>query len=527
MMKKILFGAALIFHLVSAGVAYDRDGFSSFSLALYQSGDVRSPVSDGSRDREDDHWRAKYYIITVMGVSHGYYWLTYPRFLEDWDYKLNWRDQKTRLFTLDAQRFDSNSFGINWGHGLAGALWYNLARSHNIDWTSAFLHSTAASLYWEYVVEWREVVSVNDNIFTIFGALSCGESWFRLGRYFAGRPGFVYRILGLINPLTQIQAWRGDFAGPGRVPESASDGDAFRLVAGRHGGRGWGDGLTGPAGLFLGIRSEILSFPDYGKPGSFRRTVREPISSAIRLGWSFGRPGVAEMDFFSRAVLLGYCRQSIDPTGSGFGFSLGLGSALTVYRKRAVASHDTGIKVGEDAELNLDEPRNFRDKYAVIHLPGPVLDATWHRPRSKLRIIAEAYPDFSMTNALAFNAYSLDHDITGVKTTMLYHGYYYGFGGTLAASAEYTAGILEAQGSVILHAHASIQGLDRFQDHIVDDVSAWDTRWRGRLGAALKVPGQPLRLEAYLERIGRRGGIGDILAKENETRHFIGLSFAF
>ena len=84
-------------------------------------------------------------------------------------YELTWEDQKKRLLELEGVRFDSNAFQTNWTHAYAGAIYYSLGRINNLGVGESFLLSAFSSLYWETVVEWKEVFSVNDTIVTDFG----------------------------------------------------------------------------------------------------------------------------------------------------------------------------------------------------------------------------------------------------------------------------------------------------------------------------------------------------------------------
>lgn len=94
-----------------------------------------------------------------MAYSQTKYWLTYSDWQEDWRYRLTWDDQKRRIFGFNAWRYDSNCFGLNWSHTLAGTLYYNFSRTNNPSVFESFLFTTACSMYWEYVVEWRNVHS--------------------------------------------------------------------------------------------------------------------------------------------------------------------------------------------------------------------------------------------------------------------------------------------------------------------------------------------------------------------------------
>ena len=100
------------------------------------------------------------------------YWLKYSDFIEDWQYELTWEDQKRRFFTTEALRFDSNCFQYNWSHGIAGALYYQLARSNYLSWLDSTFMAFMGSLWYEYVGEFREVISLSDMATTSVGAYS-------------------------------------------------------------------------------------------------------------------------------------------------------------------------------------------------------------------------------------------------------------------------------------------------------------------------------------------------------------------
>ncbi|MBC7364998.1 MAG: DUF3943 domain-containing protein, partial [Candidatus Aminicenantes bacterium] len=113
--------------------------------------------------------RALLEMASLMVYSQARYWIKYTRFIEDWQYELKWEDQKRRFFTTEALRFDSNAFYLNWTHAFAGMLYYEFGRANHLPWYKSLLFSTLGSLYWEYIVEWREIISINDNIMTGLG----------------------------------------------------------------------------------------------------------------------------------------------------------------------------------------------------------------------------------------------------------------------------------------------------------------------------------------------------------------------
>jgi len=110
----------------------------------------------------------------LLAYSTASYWHR-NAFPEDWQFQLRFHSQFDRFFLLKGWRFDSNNFKLNWSHALAGGLYYQFARANNLSWSRSWLMAIAASTYWESFVEWREVISLNDQITTGLGALSTGE----------------------------------------------------------------------------------------------------------------------------------------------------------------------------------------------------------------------------------------------------------------------------------------------------------------------------------------------------------------
>ncbi len=143
-------------------------------------------------------WRAFIEMGLNLGISTVNYWIKYTKFLEDWQFTLTWKDQKRKFFTSEGLRLDSNKFRTNWTHAWSGALYYNWARSNRLSPLASFFFSSGGSLLWEYVAEWREIASINDQIFTWAGGPAIGEPLFQIADHFRSRPGFANRIACLL-----------------------------------------------------------------------------------------------------------------------------------------------------------------------------------------------------------------------------------------------------------------------------------------------------------------------------------------
>lgn len=505
-----------------------------FSLASLRTGE------DGAKEGDTKapaamakHWRrACLEVGAFLAYSTIRYWIEYTSFIEDWQYELTCEDQFRRFFTLEAVRFDSNCFNINWTHALAGALYYQIARANRLTWGESFLMAFGSSLFYEYVGEWREVISVNDMILTSVGALSIGEPWHQLADYFNHQRSPLLKALGFINPFLKLNAWL-DRKNPASKVYVNPGWHGFEISA------GWRRLVT-PGGTplntaYVGIETRIVHVPEYGHPGVFRKTLRDTSISEFSMDLALGRrrPGDEDLRdgldeeayFFTRVVGLAAYRQNIDELSRGYAFSVGLGSAFSYLRKRPIYYDARAYQVHMTPPPVA--PVDFRDKFAVVHIAGPVVDWTRFARTFKLRVVADAYVDFAMMNAWAFNAYSRVHPIEGLKTTLTYYGYHYALGASFSGRLDFAWRGLELRGLVSWHIWDSIEGLDRYQDDLVDDGNVVDTRSRFLLKAGWRIPSLPLRLFATLEGIHRWGKVAEVEASGRETRATAGLSFLF
>ncbi|HEX2694281.1 MAG TPA: DUF3943 domain-containing protein, partial [Acidobacteriota bacterium] len=432
------------------------------------------------------------------------------------------------FFTFKAWMFDSNAFSLNWTHSFAGVLYYQFGRTNGLSWPRSFLFSLGGSLWWEYVTEWREIISLNDNIMTSTGGYAAGEAWFQLGKYFIGRKGLLERFLSFaVNPVLKFNHWLDLRQGKKRSLGPDPGWHDFRLFVGRKRmptSAGTGTQNT----MFVGFHTRIVHAPEYGRPERSGRVVSDTLASDLDVDFAFRHGRIEEFNFSTRVAGLGYYEQEIGPDARGYAYYVGMGSAFSLFKKKAVSIYDSdAITVKQGYDLHLDEPRRFTDKMAVVHVAGPVFDYTAFTPESRLRLVLDAYLDFGLINAFALNPYSEEENILGVKTTLLYYGYYYAIGTTLASDLMYRYRALQFGGRLSYSTYGSIEGLDRFQGEVTDDFHLKDARFAGRLEAAVRLPWAPVEVLASYEGIGRRGTIKDIRRRDFEDRYSLCVSYKF
>ena len=271
----------------------------------------------------------------------------------------------------------------------------------------------------------------------------------------------------------------------------------------------------------------IIGIPEYGRDGQFNLKVPSRLLNELHLSLAFGADGSEQLELMTRAVYMGRFWQKLKDGHGQAGF-LGLSSAFTLFTQKKVAFYDCcEVEYNDGQDLHLEEPRNFKDKYNIVHVAGPLLDWTRFSGPLKTRLTLSASLDFDMMNALALGKYSADHDLSGTKTTVLYYGYYYGIGYSLSARLAAWFHNLKLTAGLNYHHADSIEGLDRVQDSITDDFHISDSRLRWQVRFDIGFPDTPVRVFVSHDSTIGRGSIGDLSHRETESRWIVGMGFLF
>ena len=483
--------------------------------------------------------------------STSSYWIRQEVNKEDWEYHWTWEDQKRRLFFLDGLRFDSNTFQFNWTHSMAGAMYYNYARANRLNALESFLFTFGSSYFWEFAVEFKEVVSINDMITTPMGGISIGEALFQLGRLFRSkRPTFLNKIARLLsNPILSLNEWLDRkkyrdqysfggmdywndsrlFFGPRFDTFSGSDTDTF---------------------LRLGLESQINLIPEYGKPEASNRSLPLPAFTQFDIGGALHREGLYEFNIFAKAVLFGHFWQDIRVAGSSpsgthnaahpeddvditaddtaarerVGYSLMLGMATCFDFIEINSTIASGMIDPEDTLAG-----DRVDKFTIINLLGPTVDFSLFHKDLKIRLVADAYGDFSMIYSHAFKKYAELYDFGQTKSTLENHGYYYALGITLSSLLQVNVANLELKGRFKYHYFDSVEGMDRFQAEVAkaDDFDLKDQRWFYNISLGYTIPNTPVQLALGVEQWDRKGMIKDFVQQSSERRSYLQVRYLF
>jgi hypothetical protein len=476
--------------------------------------------------------RAWIELGSFIAVSGGSYWIRYKsHFVEDWQFKMTLDSQVNRILFLEGWRFDSNNYQLNWTHSLAGGIYYQFGRTSHMSWLYSWMMSIVGSTFWEAIVEWKEVISLNDQITTGLGGFAIGEPWYQVGHYLAHQSGILFQALSFMNPAVKINHWL-DRKDPGARDYVQPGWHDFGLAAGARSLSTAGQPAETAA--YFAVHTQLIGLPEYGKAGDIRETVKDTYFSSLSFDYAARNGTADETNFSADASPWGYFRQKIDDNLEGYSLTVGLGSSFEYFKKRPIDDYDKyPVPVNLGYDLHLERPRNFTDKLAIVHIAGPVLDWTVFRRGWKIRTVAAAYFDFGLINSYALNGYSQLHHtppsdtIDGMKTTVLYYGYYYGFGGTLSGNTRLEWGGFRARAQASFGAWSSVDVLDRFQIKVTNNAHLVDNRFRYLFGAGWKLPRVPFELFVNYEGVQRWGRLLEVRTRGLEKRLFAGIEFSF
>ncbi len=474
------------------------------------------------------------------------YWIRQDVMKEDWEYHFTWKDQKKRIFELDGFRFDSNTFEFNWTHSLAGSMYYNYARDNHLNKTQSFLMTFGASFLWESLVEFKEVISLNDMVTTPIGGLSIGESFYQLGRFFrSGKPTIFNKAARFLsNPIMALNEFIGGkkYRGEYSLPDGQMWHDC-RLTVGPRFDRV--ARTSSDSFIQVGFESQLMNIPEYGEPGAANLKLKDTLFTEIDGGLTLNKRGIYEFNLFAKSVLFGYFSQNIQSTDSSEALK-GSNSSEDYFNRNSGEKEGYSMFIGaasafdivnnsidrlseESAANNNPAIPDRRDKYTIINLIGPSFDFSLFRKNFQLHFITDAFIDFGLIHSHAYKDYSELNEVSKTKCTLESYNYYYAFGVTLSSMLQLNYSNLELRGRLKYHYFNSIEGHDRYQSDIPagNDFNLTDRRLLFKLSLGYRIPGTPLQLAVGLDQIKRRGQVEDFLRKSEERRSYIQLQYIF
>ena len=473
-------------------------------------GDVTSePLSEA--DEPLPAWRG------IAGIEVGItLTIATIRYQFDGERKENWDFPSVKQrFTLEAWRYDNNPFGINYfAHAFEGTIFHLIGRTNNLSLAESAALGFGSSFAWEFLFEFREKVSVNDVIFTPGSGIAIGEFFYWLGQYVDSAPAdasfgqtVARYTLGLPHAVHRK-------LGGAPVP-SVDERDEYGLrsdiwhrfdIATTAGGlRGEMEEL--PSSLWAGrIAGRLVVIDGYRRPGELALAFASGNFTEASFELTVGDDADGSR-FWAESVLVGVYRQDIEQR-SRRGWGWMLGSAISYDYRRE--------QLGE-----------WRERLALLHLPGLAADGELHVGDWTLRTGARVHADFGSLEAIAHQQWKLEHPDETNKTILRKQGYYFGWGGSLRLHGELTSERLSVGGSLLTGVYDSDEGLDRSQEGLTTDVDIDDraTEIEGWLRVRPLARGPHLELRLLHQR--HATDHDGIEARQSLTRFAAGLGFIF
>lgn len=467
------------------------------------------------QDGEPHHLRWALQSVGVLGLGTVWYWSSRDFNAVDWDLEWDAPSWRRKLVTFDAVRFDSNLFTTNSiSHVRAGTVYYQLGRANGLSALGSVALAAGTSTVWEYLVEYKELVSLNDLVVTPTAGFAMGEPMHQLSLYFRrGAPTAFNRLAAAaLSPFLEIDRlidgrdWRGS-RDVDRLGLARDRWHAFTLNAGTRGAEVGSE--SAPGEVMFALESDLVMLPGYALPGRFSAWAGPGSFTALGVDWAVTREGaLSEVNARSSTLIVGWYGQDFRRARagvSGWGGLVGLGSAFR----------------GE-----LREIAGLRDRMAIVDLVGPRLELVTAAGPVRARLEGRAAVGFGMVAAAPF-ARDLPLDWSSLKMTLGRHGYYYARSSTADAALTAAAGSVDAAAGLGWARFDSIQGYDRYQERMVEDFPLRDELLSASAAVGVRPDGGPFRIGVEARRRWRSGEFLVYRSAQRETAYGVNVGVLF
>lgn len=450
--------------------------------------------------------RAALEMVGVLAIGVGQYWMSASSNHRDWDFpKLSRRLDEENI------RFDNNTHATNdLLHPLAGSAYYGLSRANGLSVGESVLYAQVSSAIWEWGLEWREKVSINDMVVTTAAGTGVGEFFVQLAAYLNSAPDGGGVAQQAAAASLGFPVWVHDkldrrTADPSPPKDHLGFSSAYhhRFTLDLH--NAWMDDAAERQEQARGVRLavELASLPGFLAPETFVRPFARGEFTEALLDLEFNGDGLQNTDVSFDAVLAGYYAQWATPRVLGL-----------------IAGVGTGLEYVDRNSLD------YGDQYALAHFVGPSLAFFRKGETVSWTLANRLYGDFAPIRSLAWPRVRAA-DPSAVYKSSLERQYQYNLGFSNRSYAELRVHALLVSGEYMLGRYQSIEGLDRFQEQITRDLQGTEALDERRLVVALEPPSAPIRAYAGIERSSHVSHLGGFAGSRLERRFIAGIGVAF
>ncbi|MCL1048799.1 DUF3943 domain-containing protein [Shewanella abyssi] len=442
---------------------------------------------------EKDWWGALAEISVVLVMGELLYKSGEESMKEDFDYEIEGNTGQyfvDRIVTTESWKLDDNEVGMNWGHAYAGALYHQAFRNYNFNYYESMLGNFLASGIWEVFAEYKEVVSINDQIVTTFGGSVLGESLFQLSEMLDTKDGWVPATFAAVfNPSRSIRGWFG-YDSPNRFERRKAQ-DQFDIYTGvLYSTKAVADIST--TTMLFGVEASIDSVQ-----GQYDALSATPSLVELDMELGVSEEGVEDWQLSSSLFLGGYTDEVKPMTGSrdSWGHSWFVGPSMGI----------------EYSSLGQEDEEDF---YAAINVIGLSVGGEWQNADVNVSVRGDIFADFSMVKPFASKDYRASGgQFWGTKSVLWEGGYAYALGHTAKVKVE------ASYRDLLLGLKVTSQRWDSIDDKEFNRSSDWNPNKsdldfkdsRDRYEVYLEVPiSKTFGLSMHHERLDRSGTLAGI-----------------
>lgn len=486
------------------------------------------------KPRQKHYLRATIEIVALIGVGTAWYWKDHAFNEPDWDLGWNWASWRKKLITGEGVSFDTNHFETNaLMHPMSGLFYYWAARTNNFNSLESFLMATAASTLWEYCIEFREKVSINDMIMTPVSGTALGEVFSQLGSFFdRSADNLPNKILARVfGGPRKFHDWLD-----GNKPRTTKNLDKYGFTkdrfhefevfveVGTHSVRG--EGMSGERRIDkgVGVRTQIVNIPQYGREGSVSKLLVDGNFSELYWKMTQDSEGMSEFIVYVKAALAGYYKQKTvmgnDGNLQGYSFFIGAATAYEysmrgrpgALNKHAIATEEMGPTL---------------DKFSIANVLGPTIDFNYYNKGVRVHAVIDLFGDFAAVRSYAVEKYKNENPDAKMRGVLGWREYYYAFGVTASSKASIQFYDIELGAQVKADIFSSADGFDRSQEKITHDQKLYDGVLTEKAWIAYSPRVDWLKLVFTAEHRYRYGSMDDVQTDSDEYRYMGDVVFKF
>lgn len=419
----------------------------AFSISSHE----RSPKVEAT----PHYWRTLLELSASIGVGTTWYWVNEERQVADWDYP-SWKEKLT--FDTDIMIFDNNDFEVNYTwHTFAGGSSHLLGRSNGLGIYESFAFGTLASVFWEYGIEARELISINDLLVTNTTGLATGEFFHRLGQYVnMGQQGLGWDVarwtLGVghtAHAALDKQAVAQDLE---LIPNFRVFYSLERTDATRQDG-GAAEESASTVQHTVGFDGKIIAMDNYRTAGERRRWFGS--ANVTRFDMHLSRGDGYTTQAGGSTLLAGYRYQNFPKADEFVGRAVNIGTSIGYLYQR----EEYGV---------------WRNQLGGLHAPGLAVDGELIGNGWALRGGLQTSVDLMGVNALGWQQFQEQEGDEVGKSILQNTGYYYSYGASVRAHLSLEMPRWSIGAKAFAGTYTSIEGFDRARDEIGSEVSGDD-----------------------------------------------------